>query len=150
MNRKLNKYRITNTKQQASAVLVKVHDYKDKVMRVAGIFRVPTMRSRDILLQPRGDYLGRVHSDQMVLEMIRQERLWGRGAKGGGDRRSSQDYQDCKEKPDNSLVLDRVSNYFVSEEDKIKPGSIPGNTIMFLIRQQVDKCLEGLQRMEKI
>jgi hypothetical protein len=56
MNRKLNEYRIKNTKQQASAVLVEFSDYKDRVMRVAGILRVPTMRSRNILLQ--ADHLG--------------------------------------------------------------------------------------------
>ncbi len=44
-------------------------------MRVAGILRVPTIRSRDILLQAKGDHLDRVHSDQMVLEMIRRGRL---------------------------------------------------------------------------
>jgi hypothetical protein len=43
---------------------------------------------------------------------------------------SSQDYQDCREKPDHShLVSDRASNYFVSGEDDIKPGAIPGDTI---------------------
>ncbi len=41
-------------------------------MRVAGILQVPTMHSRDILLQAKGDYLD---SDQMVLEMIRRGRL---------------------------------------------------------------------------
>ncbi len=41
-------------------------------MRVAGILRVPTMHSRDILLQAKWDHLDQVHSDQMVLEMIRQ------------------------------------------------------------------------------
>ncbi len=30
---------------------------------------------RDILLQAKGDHLDRVHSDQMVLEMIRRGRL---------------------------------------------------------------------------
>jgi hypothetical protein len=59
-----------NTKQQASAALVKFHDYKNSVIGVARILRVPTMRSRDILLQVKGGHLGRVHSDQMVLEMI--------------------------------------------------------------------------------
>jgi hypothetical protein len=44
-------------------------------MRVARILRVLTMHSRDILLQAKGDHLDRVHSDQMVLEMIRQGRL---------------------------------------------------------------------------
>jgi hypothetical protein len=32
------------------------------------------MRSTDILIQAKGDLLGRVHSDQMVLETIR----WGK------------------------------------------------------------------------
>jgi hypothetical protein len=71
MNRKKNEYRITNTKQQASAVPVRFHDYKDNVMRVAGILWVPTMCSRDILLQAKGYNLGRVHTDQMVLETIK-------------------------------------------------------------------------------
>ncbi len=44
-------------------------------MRVAVILRVPTMHSRDILLQAKGDHLDRVRSDQMVLEMIRRGRL---------------------------------------------------------------------------
>jgi hypothetical protein len=57
MNRKLNEYRIKNTKQQASAVLVEFCDYKDSVMRVARILCVPTC-SRDILLQAKGDHLG--------------------------------------------------------------------------------------------
>jgi hypothetical protein len=61
-------------KQQTSAVPVRFRDYKDSVMRVAGILWVPTMPSRDILLQAKGDHLGRVHSDQMVLEMIRRGR----------------------------------------------------------------------------
>jgi hypothetical protein len=68
-------YRIISTKQQASAVLVEFYDYRDSVMRVAGILWVPTMHSRDILLQAKGDHLDRVHSDQMVLEMIRRGRL---------------------------------------------------------------------------
>jgi hypothetical protein len=33
------------------------------------------MHSRDILCKAKGDHLGQVHSDQMVLEMIRRERL---------------------------------------------------------------------------
>jgi hypothetical protein len=36
--------------------------------------RVPSMRSKDILLQAKGDHLGLVHSDQVVLKMI----MWGR------------------------------------------------------------------------
>jgi hypothetical protein len=36
-----------NTKQQASAVPVGFCDYKDSVMRVAGMLWVPTMHSRD-------------------------------------------------------------------------------------------------------
>jgi hypothetical protein len=36
--------------------------------------RVPSMRSKDILLQAKGDQLGLVHSVQIVLKMIR----WGR------------------------------------------------------------------------
>jgi hypothetical protein len=50
-----------NTKQQASPEPVKFRDYKDSVMRVAGILWVPTMNSRDILLQAKGDHIGRVH-----------------------------------------------------------------------------------------
>jgi hypothetical protein len=33
------------------------------------------MHSRDILGKAKGDHLDRAHSDQMVLEMIRQGRL---------------------------------------------------------------------------
>jgi hypothetical protein len=44
-------------------------------MRVAGILQVPTMHSREILLQAKGNHLDRVHSDQMVLKMIRLGRL---------------------------------------------------------------------------
>ncbi len=64
-----------NKKQQASAVPVDFRDYKESVMRVAGILRFPTMRSRYILLQAKGDHLGHVHSDQIVLEMIKRGRL---------------------------------------------------------------------------
>jgi hypothetical protein len=71
MNRKQNEYRITNTKQQASAVPVGFHAYKDSVMRVAGILWFPTMCSRDILLQAQGYNLGQVRTDQMVLETIK-------------------------------------------------------------------------------
>ncbi len=63
------------TQASASAVPVKVRDYKDSVIKVDGILRVPTMCSKDILHQAKGDHLGRVHSDQMILEMIRQGRL---------------------------------------------------------------------------
>jgi hypothetical protein len=58
-----------------SAIPVGFRDYKDSVMGVTGILRVPTMCSRDILLQVKGHQLGRVHSDQMVLERIRPGRL---------------------------------------------------------------------------
>jgi hypothetical protein len=68
-------YRIMNTKQQASAVPVKFCDYKDSVMRVAWILWISTMRSREILLQAKGDHLGRAHSDQIVLKVIRRGRL---------------------------------------------------------------------------
>jgi hypothetical protein len=64
---------ITKTKQQASAVLVEFHDYKDSVMRVARILRVPTMHSRDIVLQARGIIL--VESAQ-----IRWFSRWSGGA----------------------------------------------------------------------
>jgi hypothetical protein len=49
-------------------------------MSVAGILRVPTMHPRDILLKAKGDHLDQVHSDQMVLVMIRRGRLSGRAA----------------------------------------------------------------------
>ncbi len=55
-----------------SAVLVKFHNYNE---RLARIWQVPTMRSRDILLQAKGDQLDQVRSDQVVLEMIRRGRL---------------------------------------------------------------------------
>jgi hypothetical protein len=47
-------------------------------MRAAGILR-PTMRSRDILHQSKGDQLDQAHSGQMVLKMIRQGG-WSGGA----------------------------------------------------------------------
>jgi hypothetical protein len=72
MNRKQNEYRIMNMNNRPSTVPVKFRDYKDSVMRVARILGVPTVRSS---FKPRGDHLGRVHSDQMVLEMIRRARL---------------------------------------------------------------------------
>ncbi len=55
------------------------------------------------------------------------------GGKEGGrrNRRSSQDYQDYREKPDHSyIVSDRAFNYFVTGEDDEKPGSIPGDTVI--------------------
>jgi hypothetical protein len=60
------------------ALLVRFHNYNDSVMRVARILRVPTMHSRDILLQAKRDHLDRVHSDQLFLERIRQGRWSGR------------------------------------------------------------------------
>jgi hypothetical protein len=55
--------------------------------------------------------------------------VWGEGeGREGGNRRS---YQDYKEKQDHShMASDRASNYFVTREDDIKPGSIPGNTVL--------------------
>jgi hypothetical protein len=53
MNRKQSKYRITNTKQQASAIPVEFRDYKDSAMREAGILWVTTMHPRDILPQAK-------------------------------------------------------------------------------------------------
>jgi hypothetical protein len=44
-------------------------------MRVARISWGPTGHSRDILHKAKGDHIDRVHSDQKVLEMIRQGRL---------------------------------------------------------------------------
>jgi hypothetical protein len=61
--------------QLHSAVPVVFQNQKDSVMRVAGILWVPTMRSRDILLQANGDHLDQVHLYQMVLEMIRRGTL---------------------------------------------------------------------------
>ncbi len=58
-----------------SAVPVESHTYNDSVTRVARRLQVPTMCSRDILLQANGYHLSRVQSDQMVLEMIRGVRL---------------------------------------------------------------------------
>ncbi len=52
---------------------------------------------------------------------------WEGGSKGGRNRRSNLDYQDYREKLDHThMVSDRASNYFVTGEDDIKPGSIPG------------------------
>jgi hypothetical protein len=51
----------------------------------------------------------------------------------GGNRRSSQDYPYYMEKPDHShMVSDRASNYFVTGEDEIKPGSIHRDTLPLL------------------
>jgi hypothetical protein len=57
-----------------SAVQGKFYNYNDKVVRVAGRLWAPTMRSRNILLQAKGDHLDQVHSDQMVLKVIGGER----------------------------------------------------------------------------
>jgi hypothetical protein len=62
--------------QPHSAVPVVFQNHNESVMRAAGILRVPTMHSGDILQQAKGDHLGRVHSDHMILEMIRQGRLF--------------------------------------------------------------------------
>ncbi len=48
---------------------------KDSIMRIVGNLQVLTGRSRDMLLQAKGDPRDRVHSDQMVLAMIRRGRL---------------------------------------------------------------------------
>jgi hypothetical protein len=61
--------------QQHSAVQVEFHNNKDSFLRAAEILQAPTMCSRDFLQQAKGDLLDRVHSVQMVLEMIRQGRL---------------------------------------------------------------------------
>jgi hypothetical protein len=58
--------------KRSSAVQVKFHNCNDSVMRVAKRLWVPTMGSKDILLQAKGDHHGQVHSDQMALEMIRR------------------------------------------------------------------------------
>jgi hypothetical protein len=58
-----------------SSVPVEIHNYNDRVMRVAGRLQVPTMHSGGILLQAKGDHLDRVHSDKMVLKKIRQGSL---------------------------------------------------------------------------
>ncbi len=41
-------------------------------MRVAKRLWVPTMHSRDILLQAKGNHLDRVHSEQRIIDMIRR------------------------------------------------------------------------------
>ncbi len=58
-----------------SAVQVEFFNNKDSFLRAAEILRAPTMCSRDILQQAKGDHLDWVHSVQLVLEMIRQGRL---------------------------------------------------------------------------
>jgi hypothetical protein len=60
------------------------------------------MYSRDILLQAKGDHLGRVHSDQMVLEMIRG---------GGWSSRAILQPRPRVSK----LGLKRLSDYYSSE-----------------------------------
>jgi hypothetical protein len=46
-------------------------NHRDNVKRAARILPVPTMHSMDILQQANQNHLDQVHSDQMVLEMIR-------------------------------------------------------------------------------
>jgi hypothetical protein len=58
------------------------------------------MCSKDILVQAKGDHLDRVHSDQMVLEMIRLRRL------------VQQSHSSAKAK---SLGLKGPSNYYSNE-----------------------------------
>jgi hypothetical protein len=52
-------------------------------MRVAGILRVPSTYSRDILHQAKGDHLDQVHSDQMVLKMISRSSVKAKVSKIG-------------------------------------------------------------------
>jgi hypothetical protein len=61
--------------EAADILKLNSYHYKDSVMRAAGILRVPTMHSRDILQQAKGDHFDQVHSDQMVLKMIMSGRL---------------------------------------------------------------------------
>ncbi len=42
----------------------------EKIMKVAGINRGPTVSPRGILYQAKGDHLDQVHSDQKVLDVI--------------------------------------------------------------------------------
>jgi hypothetical protein len=88
--------------QLHSAVPVKFHNHKDSVMRVAGILQVRTMHSRVILWQAKEDYLDRVHSDQMVLKMIRRGG-WSSRAIGQWRLRVSK------------LGLKRLSEYYSNE-----------------------------------
>jgi hypothetical protein len=60
------------------------------------------MRSKDILLQAKGNHLGRVHSDQMVLQMIRWRSLVQKG-------HSSAEAKSSK------LGLKELSDYYFSE-----------------------------------
>ncbi len=55
----------------ASAVPVKFHNCNDSVTRVAGDYGFLLCAQRTSCIRPKGDHLGRVRPDQMVLEMIR-------------------------------------------------------------------------------
>ncbi len=68
----------------SSAVPVQFYNYNYRVTRVAGRLWVPTVHSRGILLQAKGDHLDRVHSDQTVLKMIRQGKLVQQSRSSGG------------------------------------------------------------------
>jgi hypothetical protein len=55
--------------------IARIDSRRYSVIRAAGTLWVPTMHSRDILQQAKGYHLYLVHSDQMVLEIIRRGRL---------------------------------------------------------------------------
>jgi hypothetical protein len=56
--------------QQPSAAPVEFHNYKDSVMRAAGILQILRNSAAG-----QGDYLDLVHSDYMDLKMISRGRL---------------------------------------------------------------------------
>jgi hypothetical protein len=62
---------------------------------------------------------------------------------GAGNKRSSQDYQDCMEEPDHSHLVKQGFQFFVSGEDDIKPGSIPSNTVPRADQCMMSQVLQG-------
>jgi hypothetical protein len=74
------------------------------------------MCSRDILLQAKGDHLGRVHSDQMVLEMIRKRRLSRRAV--------------VQQRPREKISLERKSYSLYLRVTLQKGGMVSVNMIM--------------------
>jgi hypothetical protein len=82
-------------------------------MRVVGILQVPTMHSRDILLQANGDHLDRDYPDQMVIEMI---------SRGGWSSRAVAQRRPRVLK----LGLKGLSDYHSNEIESRQPDMRPG------------------------
>jgi hypothetical protein len=101
-NRKQNEYRITNTKQQASAVPFKFCYYKDSVMRVAMILWVPLCAQGTFCFEPRGI---------IFVESTQIRWFSKRSGKGGWSGRAVAQLRPRVSK----LWLKRLSNYHSNE-----------------------------------